>query len=97
MVLVRFDEKKLSDITGVTEERLLKVPWLLGGEARREEGEIVMEFNPDRPDLYSIQGVSRAIRTYEGLEHFTTQNIREEKVEAEPVEEEEEESEAGVA
>ena len=78
MVLVRFDEKKLSDITGVTEERLLKVPWLLGGEARKEEGDIVMEFNPDRPDLYSIQGVSRGIRTYEGLEHFTTQNIREE-------------------
>ena len=81
MVLVRFDEKKLSDITGVAGDRLLKVPWLLGGEARREEGDIVMEFNPDRPDLYSIQGVSRAIRTFEGLEHFTKQAIMNEELE----------------
>ncbi len=80
MVLVRFDEKKMLDFSGVPMERLLKVPWLLGGEARREEGDIVMEFNPDRPDLYSIQGVSRAIRLFEGVERFSRQTIDHEEM-----------------
>ncbi len=71
MVLVRFEARKLVELSGLPEEKLISVPWLLGGEARKENGDIIMEFNPDRPDLYSIQGVTRAIRTFEGLEHFS--------------------------
>jgi phenylalanyl-tRNA synthetase beta chain len=70
MVLVRFEQKKLLRLCEVSQDKLVKVPWLLGGEARNEDQDIVMEFNPDRPDLYSIQGVTRAIRTFEGLDHF---------------------------
>ncbi|MEM3428767.1 MAG: phenylalanine--tRNA ligase subunit beta, partial [Thermoplasmatales archaeon] len=41
-----------------------------GGEAREEDGKVVMEFNPDRPDLYSIQGITRAMRQYLGKERY---------------------------
>lgn len=68
MVLVRFAESKLLRFSGLDEESLLHVPWELGGEARKENGNIVMEFNPDRPDLYSIQGVTRAIRLFRAKE-----------------------------
>ena len=42
MVLVRFDEKKLMDFSGLSEDQLLKVPWLLGGEAREDGEEVVI-------------------------------------------------------
>ncbi len=80
MVLVRFDEKKLTDFSGLSKDQLLKVPWLLGGEAREDEGDLVMEFNPDRPDLYSVQGIMRAIRTFEGIEKFSNQTVRNENL-----------------
>jgi phenylalanyl-tRNA synthetase beta chain len=75
MVLIRFDEEKIVNFSGLPKDRLIQVPWLLGGEGREEDGEIVMEFNPDRPDLYSIHGVTRAIRTFDGLEKFAPQKI----------------------
>ena len=81
MVLIRFNSEKLVNFSGLSKERLVKVPWLLGGEGREEDGDIVMEFNPDRPDLYSIQGVTRAIRTFDGIEKFTNQTINDEDLE----------------
>ena len=81
MVLVRFEEKKLRDFSGLPNDSLVKVPWLLGGEAREDGGDIVMEFNPDRPDLYSIQGITRAIRTFAGVEKFVPQVFRNEDLE----------------
>lgn len=81
MVLVRFDERKLVEFSGVSREKLLSVPWLLGGEAREEGESIVMEFNPDRPDLYSFQGVSRAIRLFDGKEKFSLQAVKDEVAE----------------
>jgi len=70
MVLVRFDERKLLDFSSLEEEAVLTVPWQLGGESRKEDDHIIMEFNPDRPDLYSIQGITRAIRQFRELETF---------------------------
>ncbi|MCL5874354.1 MAG: phenylalanine--tRNA ligase subunit beta [Candidatus Thermoplasmatota archaeon] len=78
MVLIRFDEGKLLEFSGLPKDRLVKVPWLLGGEGKEENGDIVMEFNPDRPDLYSIQGVTRAIRAFDQVEKFSTQTINNE-------------------
>jgi phenylalanyl-tRNA synthetase beta chain len=80
MVLVRFETKKLLNFSGLSKDSLVKVPWLLGGESREENEEIVMEFNPDRPDLYSIQGITRAIRLFNGVEDFSNQNIRNENL-----------------
>ncbi|MEM0127530.1 MAG: phenylalanine--tRNA ligase subunit beta [Thermoplasmatales archaeon] len=71
MVLVRFDLAKMESFSSLTKEDIIATPWLLGGEARAEEDKVVMEFNPDRPDLYSIQGATRAIRQYLGKEAFT--------------------------
>jgi phenylalanyl-tRNA synthetase beta chain len=81
MVLVRFDAQKLIDFSGVSKENLLEVPWLLGGESRVEGGTVIMEFNPDRPDLYSFQGISRAMRIFNGIEKFSMPAIREEDME----------------
>jgi phenylalanyl-tRNA synthetase beta chain len=81
MVLVRFDEQKLIDFSGVSKENLLEVPWLIGGESRDEGGTVIMEFNPDRPDLYSFQGISRAIRLFNGMEKFSPLVVREEELE----------------
>jgi len=41
---------------------------------------LVMEFNPDRPDLYSVQGITRAIRTFESIERFSNQKIQNENL-----------------
>lgn len=71
MVLVRFEAEKILKFSALAKEDLLEVPWLLGGEARQEDDTIVMEFNPDRPDLYSIQGIVRAIRTFRGIEKYS--------------------------
>ncbi len=75
MVLVRFQKKIMEEFSGLTEKDLLEVPWLLGGESRIEGDSYVMEFNPDRPDLYSIQGVSRAIRFFKNFEVYTQSEI----------------------
>lgn len=75
MVLVRFNEEKFLNFSALDEDSILQVPWELGGEARKEEGNMVLEFNPDRPDLYSIQGITRAIRTFKGIEKFRGLNL----------------------
>ncbi len=86
MVLVRFDKKKMLELTGTNEGDVLEIPWLLGGEARVEDGTLVMEFNPDRPDLYSVQGIARAIRAFRKVEGFGYSKINEleEEVEVDP-------------
>jgi len=68
MVLVRFNLDKFMAFSGLSEEETITIPWVLGGEARKEGERVIMEFNPDRPDLYSIQGITRAIRQYTGRE-----------------------------
>ena len=70
MVLVRFNPAHLEEITGSKIEDIMEVPWKLGGESRMENGEFIAEFNPDRPDLYSIWGLARAIRLYLSKESY---------------------------
>jgi len=75
MVLVRFQKDIMRDYSGLEDKDILEIPWLLGGEARIEEDAFIMEFNPDRPDLYSIQGITRAIRAFKGIEKYREPKI----------------------
>ncbi len=75
MVLVRFKKEVMKEYSGLDDKDILEIPWLLGGEARIEEDAFIMEFNPDRPDLYSIQGVTRAIRLFKGIEVYKDPKI----------------------
>jgi len=86
MVLVRFQKEIMRDYSGLEDKDILEIPWLIGGEARIEEDAFIMEFNPDRPDLYSIQGITRAIRTFKGIEKYNKPNIIESglKIESKP-------------
>ncbi|MGC8645855.1 MAG: phenylalanine--tRNA ligase subunit beta [Thermoplasmata archaeon] len=81
MVLVRFDLDKILGFSGLSKDEIIATPWLLGGEAREEGDKVVMEFNPDRPDLYSIQGVTRAVRQYLGKEKFKKLQVEETSLE----------------
>ncbi len=76
MVLVRFPHDMLIRYSGLDERQLLEIPWKLGGESKMEGDSIIMEFNPDRPDLYSIQGVTRAMRLFTGAEEPSEDDIR---------------------
>ncbi|MEM2899241.1 MAG: hypothetical protein QXT63_00460, partial [Thermoplasmata archaeon] len=43
-----------------------KVP-RLGGDAAIKEGKLELEFFPNRPDLFSVEGVARSLRNFLGL------------------------------
>lgn len=50
------------------EELLEKIP-MIGADIDRVEGDVLnIEFFPDRPDLYSIEGIARALRAFLGNE-----------------------------
>ena len=52
-----------------------KVAMLGSDVSKFEEDEVEIEFFPDRPDLYSVEGVARAMRTFldfeAGLKHYS--------------------------
>ena len=49
-------------------ERLVETAPMMGCEVARVEGETVeLEFFPNRPDLYSVEGVARAMRAFLGI------------------------------
>ncbi len=77
MVLVRFTPSEVEELVGLKTSDFIDIPWKLGGESRIENGEFIVEFNPDRPDLYSLWGLSRAVRIYKGLESYKNVKIRE--------------------
>jgi len=65
MVVVSVKKERLRKFTDVDIEEIKNIVEMLGGEVKREDEEnLDFELYPDRPDLYSIFGLSRAIRQY---------------------------------
>lgn len=66
MPTLTFNKKTLLSLTGnIDETLLLNIIRNFKGEIKSvSENEIVIELEPDRPDLFSIFGLSRAIRSY---------------------------------
>ncbi len=73
MPVVTFQYDDLTDLLGkeVPIDTLLEKIPMLGADLHsydRESGSISIEFFPDRPDLYSVEGAARALRTFLGIE-----------------------------
>ncbi len=61
--------KELEALVGAKREEILKRLPMLGCDIERSDEEILaVEFFPNRPDLYSIEGVARALRGFLGIE-----------------------------
>jgi len=59
----------LERLTGADREDILKRLPMLGSDIERiEEDHVDVEFFPNRPDLFSVEGVARALRGFMGLE-----------------------------
>ncbi len=67
VVTLYWDE--LERLVGVSRERILERLPMLGCDIERvEDDHIDVEFFPNRPDLYSVEGVARALRGFLGIE-----------------------------
>lgn len=65
MVVVRIGKKDLESMSGVERDRILDFFDVVGIEVKREDDDFWdLELYPDRPDLYSIFGLSRALRIF---------------------------------
>ncbi len=71
MPVVKLRLRELRRMLGVevsTEELLERMP-MLGCDVEEVEGEhVYVEYFPNRPDLYSVEGVARAYRAFFGIE-----------------------------
>ena len=77
MPVVTFGYDDLVGLIGreVTVETLLERIPQLGADIHSydpDTGELSIEFFPDRPDLYSVEGAARALRTFLGIEKGLT-------------------------
>ncbi len=59
----------LEELSGVDKETIIKRIPMMGCDIERiEEDHADIEFFPNRPDLYSVEGVARALRGFLGIE-----------------------------
>jgi len=69
MPIISMEYPDLVDLIGVKIEKdeLLTKIGLIGADVARVDGDqLDIEFNPNRPDLYSVEGVARAMRAFLG-------------------------------
>jgi phenylalanyl-tRNA synthetase beta chain len=76
MAVIGLPYKYLERLTGTDSETILARLPMIGSEVERQEADHAdVEFFPDRPDLFSVEGVSRAMRGFldieTGLPHYT--------------------------
>ncbi|MBP2029729.1 phenylalanyl-tRNA synthetase beta chain [Methanohalophilus levihalophilus] len=77
MPIITLDYNDLEELTGSDRDTIIdRVPMIGADIERKEESSIDIEFFPDRPDLYSVEGVARAMRGFmdiePGLPEYTT-------------------------
>ena len=67
VITLHYDD--LEDLIGADREAIIKRIPMIGADIERaEEEHIDIEFFPDRPDLYSVEGVARAMRGFLDIE-----------------------------
>ncbi len=67
VITLQYDD--LEKLTGTDKETIIKRVPMIGADIERiEEKYIDIEFFPDRPDLYSVEGAARAMRGFLDLE-----------------------------
>ena len=68
MPIITVDSKDLEALSGIDRQKIIDNVSMLGAEVERvEEESIDIEFFPNRPDLYSVEGVSRAMKAFFGI------------------------------
>ena len=68
MPIIRLPYKYLEKLTGTDRETIINRMPMIGADIERiEEDHIDVEFFPDRPDLFSTEGVARAMQGFLGL------------------------------
>ncbi len=66
---LRFLTSRLERATGVSLEELEELLFRLKCEVERGEGEeVYVEVNADRPDMFSVEGIARAVKGLRGVE-----------------------------
>jgi phenylalanyl-tRNA synthetase beta chain len=69
MAIISLSYKYLERLTGTDRETILKRLPMIGSEVERlEEDHADVEFFPNRPDLFSVEGAARAMRGFLGIE-----------------------------
>lgn len=69
MPVITLHYEDLEKLTGIDKETIIKRVPMIGADIERIEDESVdIEFFPDRPDLYSVEGAARAMRGFLDLE-----------------------------
>jgi len=68
MPVITVDSKDLEELSGIGRQEIIDNVSMIGAEVERvEEDSIDIEFFPNRPDLYSVEGVSRAMKAFFGI------------------------------
>ncbi|MCS7144717.1 MAG: phenylalanine--tRNA ligase subunit beta [Archaeoglobaceae archaeon] len=69
MPVITLNWNELERLVGAKREEIIKRIPMIGCDIERTDEEtIAVEFFPNRPDLYSIEGVARALRGFLGIE-----------------------------
>ncbi len=64
MANINADFKKLEKMTGHSEKEIIDCLTKIGMPVEEDEGEVVVEITPNRPDLFCIEGIARAVIAY---------------------------------
>ncbi|MCP4647220.1 MAG: phenylalanine--tRNA ligase subunit beta [bacterium] len=65
MAVINVDFKKLEKMSGHSEKKIIDCLTNIGMPVEPgEEGGLVVEVTPNRPDLFCVEGISRAVRSY---------------------------------
>lgn len=78
MPVITVDSKDLETLSGIDRQKIIDNVSMIGAEVERVEEETIdIEFFPNRPDLYSVEGVSRAMKAFfeitPGLREYTVE------------------------
>jgi hypothetical protein len=68
LVKLRFSPERLVEASGLDLDVLKEALFRLKCETEELEDAIEIEVNPDRPDMFSVEGIARAVRGLMGLE-----------------------------
>jgi len=69
MPIITLPYEDLEELTGTDKDTIIERVPMIGADIERiEEDSIDIEFFPDRPDLYSVEGVARAMRGFLDIE-----------------------------
>ena len=70
MVVIEIDKNDLLNLVGkeLTDEQIEETLFLIKIEATISNDKIVCELNPDRPDMFSVEGIARGMKGFLGIE-----------------------------